>query len=58
MAPFRSEKQKKKLQQLVQDGKLSPATFSRMAQDTGSKKLPDRVSTKKPPEKKAKIKYK
>ena len=45
--PFRSESQRRKFGTLVKDGKISQAEFDKWNTETGSKKLPERVTPKK-----------
>lgn len=46
--PFKSQAQRRKFAQLLVDGKISPETYEEWNRETGSKKLPDRVTPKKP----------
>ena len=42
---IKSESQKRRLAQLVKDGKMSQAEFDKMLADTPPGKLPDRISS-------------
>jgi len=54
--PFKSEAQKKKLEALVKEGKFSKEKFKEWSDATPSnKKLPERLTPKKPGESKVKI---
>jgi hypothetical protein len=44
--PFKSQAQRRKLAQLLVDGKISNQTFEEWNRETGSKKLPERVGAK------------
>ena len=43
---FQSEAHKRKLGELVKDGKISQAEYDRRERETGKRKLPDRVKPK------------
>ena len=45
--PFKSQAQRRKFAQLLVDGKISAKTFEEWNRETGSKKLPDHVKTRK-----------
>jgi hypothetical protein len=45
--PFKSQAQRRKFAQLLVDGKVSGQTFEEWNRETGRKKLPERVTTKK-----------
>jgi hypothetical protein len=44
--PFKSQAQRRKFAQLLVEGKISPQTFEEWNQETGGRKLPERVKTK------------
>ena len=44
--PFKSQAQRRKFAQLLVEGKISNETFEEWNRETGSKKLPERVSRK------------
>jgi hypothetical protein len=44
--PFKSQAQRRKFAQLLVEGKISPETFEEWNRETGSKRLPDHVKTK------------
>jgi hypothetical protein len=44
--PFKSQAQRRKFAQLLVDGKISPKTFEEWNQETGARKLPERVKRK------------
>jgi hypothetical protein len=44
--PFKSQAQRRKFAQLLVEGKISNETFEEWNRETGSKKLPQRVSRK------------
>jgi hypothetical protein len=46
LMPFKSQAQRRKLAQLLVDGKISPQTYEEWNRDTGSKRLPDHVKRK------------
>jgi hypothetical protein len=50
--PFKSRAQRRKFAQLLVEGKISDETFEEWNRETGSKALPERVSSKKPTRKK------
>jgi hypothetical protein len=56
--PFKSQAQRRKFAQLLVEGKISNETFEEWNRETGGKKLPERVSRKAAPRKKAKTKRK
>ena len=43
---FRSEAHKKKLQELLKDGKVTQKDYERMEKATGKRKLPERLKPK------------
>jgi hypothetical protein len=45
--PFKSQAQRRKFAEMLVKGEISPETFEEWNRETGSKKLPERV-TKKP----------
>ena len=45
--PFKSQAQRRKFAQLLVEGKISAKTFEEWNRETGSKKLPDHVKTRK-----------
>ena len=45
--PFKSEAQRRKFGELVKQGKISKAEFKKWNDETGSKKLPERLKKKK-----------
>lgn len=45
--PFKSKAQRRKFAELLVEGKIKPETFEEWNRETGSKKLPERVNTKK-----------
>ena len=49
--PFKSQAQRRKFAQLLVEGKIKPDTFEEWNRETGSAKLPERVTPK--PEAKA-----
>ena len=51
--PFKSKAQRRKFAELLVNGKISPETYEEWNRETGSKKLPERV-TPKPPARKRK----
>jgi hypothetical protein len=44
--PFKSQAQRRKFAQLLVEGKISPQTFEEWNQETGGRKLPERVKRK------------
>ena len=42
--PFKSAAQRRKFAELLVEGKISPETFEEWNRETGSKKLPERVT--------------
>lgn len=44
--PFKSESQRKKFGALVREGKMDQATFDKWNEETGDKKLPEKVDYK------------
>jgi hypothetical protein len=44
--PFKSKAQRRKFAQLLVEGKISNETFEEWNRETGSKKLPERVTRK------------
>ena len=46
--PFKSKAQRRKFAALLVDGKISPETYEEWNRETGSKKLPERVTPKAP----------
>jgi hypothetical protein len=44
MSPFKSQAQRRKFAELLVEGKISPDTFEEWNRETGSAKLPERVS--------------
>ena len=51
--PFKSKAQRRKFAELLVNGEISPETYEEWNRETGSKKLPERV-TPKPPARKRK----
>ena len=45
--PFKSQAQRRKFAELLVKGEISPETFEEWNRETGSAKLPERVSRKK-----------
>jgi len=45
--PFKSKAQRRKFAQLLVEGKIKPDTFEEWNRETGGKKLPERVGSKK-----------
>ena len=45
--PFKSQAQRRKFAQLLVEGKISNETYEEWNRETGSKKLPEKVGTKK-----------
>jgi hypothetical protein len=52
--PFKSKAQRRKFAELLVKGEISPETFEEWNRETGSAKLPERVTPKARPKKKAK----
>lgn len=50
--PFKSKAQRRKFAQLLVEGKISDETYEEWNRETGGKKLPERVGTKKKAKKK------
>ena len=46
LMPFKSKAQRRKFAQLLVEGKISDETFEEWNRETGSKSLPERVSSK------------
>ena len=46
--PFKSKAQRRKFAELLVNGKISPETYEEWNRETGSKKLPERVTRKAP----------
>ena len=51
--PFKSQAQRRKFAQLLVEGKISNQTFEEWNRETGGRKLPERVTRKKPVRRKA-----
>ena len=47
--PFKSQAQRRKFAELLVKGEISPETFEEWNRETGSKRLPERVSKKRKP---------
>jgi hypothetical protein len=45
--PFKSQAQRRKFAELLVKGEISPETFEEWNRETGSQKLPERVTPKK-----------
>ena len=45
--PFKSQAQRRKFAQLLVEGKISDQTYEEWNRETGGRKLPERVGTKK-----------
>jgi hypothetical protein len=45
--PFKSAAQRRKFAELLVEGKISPETYEEWNRETGSKKLPERITPKK-----------
>lgn len=56
--PFKSQAQRRKFAQLLVEGKITPQTFEEWNRETGSAKLPERVTTAKKKKPKARAKRK
>ena len=54
--PFKSQAQRRKFAQLLVEGKISDQTFEEWNRETGSKRLPERVSRKTKPARSASAK--
>jgi hypothetical protein len=50
--PFKSKAQRRKFAQLLVEGKISDETYEEWNRETGGRKLPERVTRKKPARKK------
>ena len=46
--PFKSKAQRRKFAQLLVEGKISDETYEEWNRETGGRKLPERVTRKKP----------
>ena len=46
LMPFKSQAQRRKFAELLVKGEISPQTFEEWNRETGSKKLPERVTPK------------
>jgi hypothetical protein len=46
--PFKSQAQRRKFAELLVKGEISPETFEEWNRETGSAKLPERVTPKRP----------
>ena len=53
--PFKSQAQRRKFAQLLVEGKISNQTFEEWNRDTGGKKLPERIGSKRRSAKKTKL---
>jgi hypothetical protein len=51
--PFKSQAQRRKFAELLVQGKISADTYEEWNRETGAKKLPERVTTKKGTKRKA-----
>ena len=51
--PFKSQAQRRKFAELLVKGEISPETFEEWNRETGSKRLPERVSHKRKAAKRA-----
>jgi len=49
--PFKSQAQRRKFAQLLVEGKISNETFEEWNRETGSKRLPEHVASKRKPAK-------
>jgi len=56
--PFKSQAQRRKFAELLVKGEISPETFEEWNRETGSRKLPERVTRKRPAARKAAAKRK
>ena len=56
--PFKSQAQRRKFAELLVKGEISPETFEEWNRETGSEKLPERVTPKASSKKKAVAKKK
>jgi len=45
--PFKSKAQRRKFAELLVEGKIKPETYEEWNRETGSKALPERISSKK-----------
>ena len=52
LMPFKSKAQRRKFAQLLVEGKISDETYEEWNRETGGRKLPERVTRKKPARKK------
>jgi hypothetical protein len=52
--PFKSQAQRRKFAQLLVEGKISNQTFEEWSRETGSAKLPERVTPKARPKSRSK----
>ena len=52
--PFKSQAQRRKFAELLVKGKITPEQFEEWNRETGSAKLPERVTPKKKPAKRKK----
>ena len=50
--PFKSKAQRRKFAQLLVEGRISDETYEEWNRETGGRKLPERVTRKKPARKK------
>jgi hypothetical protein len=51
--PFKSQAQRRKFAELLVKGEISPETFEEWNRETGGRKLPERVTRKRKPARKA-----
>ena len=51
--PFKSQAQRRKFAELLVQGKISPETFEEWNRETGSERLPERMSVTRRPKKAA-----
>jgi hypothetical protein len=51
--PFKSRAQRRKFAELLVQGKISPQTFEEWNRETGTKRLPERVTSRPPARKTA-----
>jgi hypothetical protein len=54
--PFKSQAQRRKFAELLVKGEISPDTFEEWNRETGSKKLPERVTPKRTAKRKRAVK--
>ena len=52
--PFKSQAQRRKFAELLVQGKISPETFEEWNRETGGARLPERVTPKAKPKRRAK----